>query len=79
MAYSGSTYLVTGSSRGIGLEFVKQLLHGGAKVIAGARSTAKAQGLQDLLKAFPDDLFTVQLDVADEASIKVIFETGCGV
>ena len=71
LTFSGSVYLVTGASRGIGLEFVSQLLHGGANVIAGARTPSKSQGLQDLLKAFPDHLFTVPLDVSDEASIKV--------
>lgn len=69
---AGTVYLVTGSSRGIGLEFVTQLLNRGAKVIAGARSPGSSEGLQDLLKEFSDLLFTVPLDVSIEDSIKVI-------
>lgn len=71
MAYAGQVYLVTGSSRGIGQEFVNQLLHGGARVIAGARSPGKSSGLQELVKTFPERLTTVSLDISDESSVKV--------
>lgn len=71
MAHAGSVYLVTGASRGIGREYVNQLLHQGARVIATARSADKSQGLQDLRKDFPDNLFTVPLDISDTSCIKV--------
>jgi len=45
---AGRTVLVTGSNRGLGLEFVRQLKEQGATVIATCRTPAKAQALNDL-------------------------------
>lgn len=58
-----STVLVIGASRGIGLEFVRQYLADGAKVIATARDDAGLQRLKALgAKA-------LRVDVAEPASI----------
>lgn len=65
-------YLVTGASRGIGLEFVDQLLKRGGKVIAGSRSISPA--LEDLLSKYPEELFNIELDVSNESSIEVIVQ-----
>ena len=61
----GLTYLITGCSRGLGLEFVRQLARRGDRVIACARSreSAGAQEAAHLAARF------VPLDVADEKSI----------
>lgn len=62
-----STYLVTGTNRGIGLEFVKQLLARGESVLATCRDLDKAEQLQQL-KAGSDNLSLFELDVADAES-----------
>jgi NAD(P)-dependent dehydrogenase (short-subunit alcohol dehydrogenase family) len=59
------TLLVTGSNRGIGLEYVRQALAGGDRVIAACRQPAEAAALQDLSVAFPGQL---QLEVLDTGS-----------
>jgi NAD(P)-dependent dehydrogenase (short-subunit alcohol dehydrogenase family) len=58
-----TTTLVLGASRGIGLEFVRQCREAGDRVIATARSSQGLQGLEAL------GAQTLQLDVADPASI----------
>jgi NAD(P)-dependent dehydrogenase (short-subunit alcohol dehydrogenase family) len=67
----GSRALVTGASRGIGLEFVRQLL--GAPqfvlVFAACRRPALAPQLADLASQEPR-LRIVALDVADEAQVE---------
>jgi NAD(P)-dependent dehydrogenase (short-subunit alcohol dehydrogenase family) len=55
--------LIIGASRGIGLEFTRQYLAAGARVIATARDAAGIQKLQDL------GAQTLKLDVSDPASV----------
>lgn len=62
-------FCITGTSRGIGLEFTTQLLEDGHQVIAGARNPESAS-LKDLKTKFPMTLRTHQLDVTSEESIK---------
>ncbi|MES2842640.1 MAG: SDR family oxidoreductase [Pseudomonadota bacterium] len=57
------TVLVIGASRGIGLEFVRQYLEAGARVIATARDDAGLERLREL-GAEP-----LRLNVADPASV----------
>lgn len=61
--------LVTGASRGIGLEVVRLLL-AGTEVIPASRvvtlSRSVSTELESLTKAYPDDLLVVQGDVTDE-------------
>ncbi|TMW58983.1 hypothetical protein Poli38472_007128 [Pythium oligandrum] len=59
-----NTVLITGSSRGIGLALAAEYQAAGWNVIAAARNPAKAEQLQSL-----NVYKTIQLDVADEASI----------
>ncbi|KAK9905640.1 hypothetical protein WJX75_003666 [Coccomyxa subellipsoidea] len=63
-------YAVTGASRGIGLQYVVQLLERGHKVVAAARNPDKAEGLASLAVKYGDALAMVSLDVGDPASIK---------
>ncbi len=62
-------YLVTGASRGIGLEFTRQLLERGDQVFAACRQPDAAAGLQALKARHGDRLVIIQLDVSDPASI----------
>ncbi|MEX2469276.1 MAG: SDR family oxidoreductase [Pseudohongiellaceae bacterium] len=63
-----STYLVTGSNRGIGLTFVKSLLTRGDRVVATCRNRSKASDLTALQNEHPA-LEILELDVADAASL----------
>lgn len=66
------SYLITGSSRGLGLAFVGQLLKNPQNfVIATARNPSKATELQALLSQYPKDrATTLQLDLASPESIQ---------
>jgi len=64
-------YVVTGTSRGIGLELVRQLVARGDHVVATARQPNEASELQELAKAHRDAINVVQMDVQDHESIKV--------
>lgn len=60
--------IVSGASRGIGLELVAQLLGRGWRVIAGCRKTQVLR-LTELAGAHPGRLQVMPLDVASERSI----------
>lgn len=62
------TVLVTGANRGLGLEFAKQYLEQGCRVIATVRDPGKADALQALHKRFGETLSIKTLDVGDAAS-----------
>ena len=71
--------LVQGSSRGLGLEFVRQLLERpGTRVVATCRAPAAAQQLQALQQQHASQLEIVQLDSTDEGSIaRAAEQVGC--
>lgn len=62
---------IQGASRGIGLEFVRQLLRTqpNGRVIASCREPASAVGLQRLASAQPERLCVLELDVRNEETI----------
>jgi NAD(P)-dependent dehydrogenase (short-subunit alcohol dehydrogenase family) len=62
-------YVVTGANRGLGLEFTRQLLARGERVIAGCRKPAQAHALNHLAGQHPGHLHVLPLDVASERSI----------
>jgi len=59
------TYLITGANRGLGLEFVRQILAGepDSRVIAAAREPAKADALLKLAADHKGRVETLKLDV----------------
>lgn len=72
MQWEGGVSMVQGASRGIGLEFVKQLLGANAKghVVATCRNPEGATGLLELKKKFTDRLNILPLDVTKESTIE---------
>lgn len=66
-----ATVLVTGTNRGIGLEFVRQYAEAGWTVIGTARDPAKAAELR-ALAAKHRNVSIEKLDVADPASIAAL-------
>ncbi|KAI0816915.1 NAD-P-binding protein [Trametes gibbosa] len=66
-----ATWLVTGTSRGLGLEFVKELLKSPNNlVIAACRSPEKAPALTALLPAHHGMLHILKLDVSDFDAVR---------
>jgi len=61
--------LVTGANRGLGLEFVRQLLARGDRVVATCRQPGKATALNALAGEHPGRLHVLPLDVADPRAI----------
>jgi NAD(P)-dependent dehydrogenase (short-subunit alcohol dehydrogenase family) len=59
---SNRTWLITGASRGLGRAFAKAALEAGDAVVATARVPAM---LADLVAAFPERSFALELDVTD--------------
>jgi NAD(P)-dependent dehydrogenase (short-subunit alcohol dehydrogenase family) len=68
---SSGTVLVTGSSRGLGLELVRQYAAAGWTVVASARNLAAADDLRALAAA-NDKIAIETLDVTDQASIDAL-------
>ncbi|CAF2148803.1 unnamed protein product [Brassica napus] len=70
--WEGGVSMVQGASRGIGLEFVRQLLENNKKghVVATCRNPKEATSLVNLKNSFPERLFIQKLDVTDETTIE---------
>ena len=64
------TILVTGANKGIGLEFARQYLNEGFKVIATCRNFSNLDGLNRLVNFFPDKISIYQMELLDEKSIE---------
>ncbi|KAI7851102.1 4-dihydrotrisporin dehydrogenase [Circinella umbellata] len=62
------TYVITGASRGLGAEFVKQLSNQGNIVIACARNPDASKGLLGLVNN--KTVYAVTLDTVDPESVK---------
>lgn len=72
-----STWVVIGASRGIGIEFVRQLLAQGHQVIAAVRNIQTANQIWQVAgqQTRPAACLIEQCDVTDEASINVRRDT----
>jgi len=67
------TVFITGANRGIGLEFIRQLVGRGWNIIATARKPAEAEALQGIAAEYPQ-LIIEQLDVTDHDRIDGLAE-----
>lgn len=67
-----ATVLITGSNRGIGLEFVRQYAARGWRVIASTRDPATATELAALAKTNPKLITVEKLDVANAADLAAL-------
>lgn len=68
-AAAAKIYIVTGASRGLGLEFVKQISAKGDTVFACARNPTDSKGLSSLVDN--KRVFGVTLDANNTESVKV--------
>jgi len=66
------TWLITGSTRGFGLELAKAALDGGDNVVATAR---RPEQLGELATKYGDHVRTVALDVTDPAAARAAVQT----
>lgn len=73
---SGAVYVINGSSRGIGLQFVKSLLERTkGKIVACCRSPATATELNNIAAKHPNRVQILPLDVEDQTSIDTLAST----
>ena len=70
--------LITGASRGLGLEHARQYLAKGWEVVATARNPETATGLQALEPQNGGSLRALQLDVTDHARVDAVAEQLAG-
>lgn len=68
------TVLITGGSRGLGLEFTKQYLKKGYQVIAASRNAINSTELQQLKTEYNNQLEIYQLDVSNEESRQKLYQ-----
>ncbi|KAI7749658.1 hypothetical protein M8C21_001764 [Ambrosia artemisiifolia] len=70
--HEGPVSMIQGASRGIGLEFVKQLLERSSRehVVATCRNPDEAKGLTDLKNKFAERLHIQRLDLTVESTIE---------
>ena len=76
LTMSTTTYLVTGSSRSLGLGYASQLLQSSTstRVIAAVRNPSKADQLEPLIKEFGKErVYVLECDVNEAESTQVSF------
>ncbi|HYR16741.1 MAG TPA: SDR family NAD(P)-dependent oxidoreductase, partial [Mycobacterium sp.] len=66
------TWLITGSSRGLGLALARVVLEGGDSLLATAR---RPETLSELVDRYGDRVRAVALDVTDEAAAQHAVQT----
>jgi len=72
------TALITGTNRGIGLEFVRQYAMEGWRVLACCRNPASATALNHLANQYPDRITIHPLDVANHLQIEQLSQALSG-
>lgn len=70
MSDSGRTMVISGAGRGIGLEWARQELEAGTRVIATARDPEASEELRELAASGKHRLNILKMDVTDDASIE---------
>ncbi|TFY70746.1 hypothetical protein EVG20_g2281 [Dentipellis fragilis] len=75
MSNSSRVWFVTGTSSGLGLSLVTEVLVAGERVVATARNPASSKGLVSLQSKYPESqLLVLRLDVTDAPRIKEVFD-----
>jgi NAD(P)-dependent dehydrogenase (short-subunit alcohol dehydrogenase family) len=69
--FMSKTWLITGTSRGLGRAFTEAVLEAGDRVIAAARSP---EHLAELVSRYGENIRTVPLDVTNEAQAQAAFD-----
>ena len=69
------TLLITGASRGIGLEFCTQYAAEGWRVLACCRDPGKADALSKLAAQYPEQIKLYALDVTNQAQIEQLAQS----
>ncbi|MGV9102949.1 MAG: SDR family NAD(P)-dependent oxidoreductase [Promethearchaeia archaeon] len=72
LGLQGKHVIITGASGGIGRRTVKAFLN--EKAVVTATYNSNQQTLENFLKRYEDSINIVQLDVADENSVKNLFQ-----
>lgn len=72
------TALITGTNRGIGLEFVRQYAQDGWRVFAGCRNPASAEALNRLAGRYLDQITVHPLNVVDHQQIEQLSQALSG-
>ena len=62
--------LITGATRGIGLELVRLCAERGDLVFAGCRSVERAVELEKLSAEYPGKVIIIQMDIGDDESLE---------
>lgn len=65
-------YLITGANRGLGLEFTRQLIARGDRVIATCRDPAQADALRQLVESSNGAASLLPLDITDPQSVAAL-------
>ena len=68
----GKTALITGGSRGLGLEIAKRLADAGARVALCARDLEELKNAEAEIKSRGGDVFILPADVSDRAAVESI-------
>jgi 2-deoxy-D-gluconate 3-dehydrogenase len=69
----GQTVIVTGAGRGIGRTIALDVIHSGARVAVGSRTTTELESLKIEIEGMGGECFIHPLDVTDVASIRTFF------
>jgi NAD(P)-dependent dehydrogenase (short-subunit alcohol dehydrogenase family) len=69
-----SRVFISGTNRGLGLEFVKQYLNRGDQVIATCRKPTNAHELNELKKTHPEKLTILKLEVTDKDEREEVYK-----
>lgn len=67
-----TSVLVTGTNRGIGLEFVRQYAADGARVFACCRAPDRAEALNEIARRSDGRVHIHRLDVTDETAVQAL-------
>lgn len=70
--FAGKKVLITGASRGLGLQFTRRLAAAGSVVYASCRSPKTAAALQEVCALYPERVIACELDTADARSVATL-------